>query len=462
MTTDAAPEPSSVEEAITEQFEDDCFRNSSCSLRGSVMLHTPKPIPLDARIHVQAGRCLNGTYKSFALCRGCISKKTGDHCRFQGFRAFLVDPTTEALQYGPYFVGMEESDLKGATDSTMTSRTDTAPPRDQAGTPTSDAAIQVKAAVSQSLQDDFFSHAAYHQIDSVPPSDEDSDQDESLNPRQRNRAKNAHSSRKRRLNESNIKQRQSVDEPSSEPQKRFKPNTNSSSLDTPVSLPSSPKNSPSLSHTQSPIPDKPDAEFQMSFRPSVYVTTTLNAERRILAKTANVIEQLLETDWKPFAAMNPIYRQHTRTADARYMCDECSTSIFKHYFTCCVCGREICQDCYHSLPTAEEFRVRQKNLTAVSDPVMQSVASEDNLEMDLTTGTNRPTPGKGKKRAVRVGYRKKGGCPGKWLSCSGLNAHVKDQMIPVQRVPLVNKDDMIERLKRVKRYVEEYFFFFLE
>lgn len=66
---------------------------------------------------VQLGACKNQKYERYRKCVQCIAKKVGDTCRFAGFRAFAVDPSTNNLYPfdphqgpGPAFISSPDPD----------------------------------------------------------------------------------------------------------------------------------------------------------------------------------------------------------------------------------------------------------------------------------------------------------------------------------------------------------------
>jgi hypothetical protein len=67
----------------------------------------------------------------------------------------------------------------------------------------------------------------------------------------------------------------------------------------------------------------------------------------IRSSIADTLDSIVQRELEYEGAFHEKLIRRRREAGVRPVCDGCATTIFSGHFMCCVCGRELCLDCYY-------------------------------------------------------------------------------------------------------------------
>ncbi|KAJ3089503.1 putative JmjC domain-containing histone demethylation protein 2C [Quaeritorhiza haematococci] len=153
------------------------------------------------------------------------------------------------------------------------------------------------------------------------------------------------------------------------------------------------------------------------------IATSLENEKYILDVISPAFASLLTEELTFVNTHNPSFFRPP-PAGARQLCDSCLTSIFNVYWICCVCGMEICRDCYDEWDDGTPASIRP----------------------DGSTAMNPPGTGNG---VISNSYHL-----GKIFACSYKRNHFKKQLVSAHRIPHDGLKRVVAVLKD-QRYIKE-------
>lgn len=166
------------------------------------------------------------------------------------------------------------------------------------------------------------------------------------------------------------------------------------------------------------------------------VVSDASTETALLQRLATPMNEIMSREVEFIKQHSPGVYFRPSSTEPTPLCESCNCEIFCGYWTCCVCGVELCMDCYDDYVELEDSGIITQSIKEVeSGDAMKIMDAKDgvkrNANLIVTTAA-------------------------KARSCSYKRLHTKDQMVPVYRIA---KDRIMavyeETVRRMKEEVGE-------